>query len=173
MNSSYRKILSLALALTALLATTALADKAAPTTEDHIKGLQTMCADSQDARLARQENKSLYLRLGGYDKILELTTEIIRLHSINPAIVRTLDGVDHAGLAKHVADFMAAGTGGDVKYTGRDMRSSHAHLKLTDEDFLAAGGDVAKAMTTLGHGQDEIDEVLCILVSLKDEVVLK
>lgn len=163
----------LALSLVALLATAAFADKAAPSTEDQIHGLQTMCAETADARVARQEEESLYLRLGGYDKILELTTEIVRLHSINPAIVHTLDGVDHANLAKHVADFAAAGTGGDAKYTGRSLPASHAHLKLTDADFLAAGSDVVTAMTSMGYGENEINEFLCILVSLKDQVVFK
>lgn len=163
----------LAFSLMLILASAAWAEKAAPTTEDQIHGLQTMCAESHDARAARQEEESLYLRLGGYDKILEMTTEVVRLHSINPAIKHTLKGVDHAGLAKHVADFAAAGTGGTAKYTGRDMRSSHAHLKLTNADFLSAGGDVVTAMTSMGYGQNEIDEFLCILVSLKDQVVLK
>ncbi len=36
-----------------VLASTAWAEKGAPTTEDHIKGLQTMCSESQDARTAR------------------------------------------------------------------------------------------------------------------------
>lgn len=40
-------------------------------------------------------------------------------------------------------------------------------------DFLSAGDDIGKAMTSLGYGQNEIDEVVCILVSLKDQVVLQ
>ena len=144
-----------------------------PTTEQQIQGLETMCSESADARAQRQQENPLYKRLGGYDKILELTTEIVRLHSINPTIKHTLDGVDHASLAKHVADFTAAGTGGTTKYTGRDMVSSHVHLKLKDEHFLAAGSDVMKAMKTLGHGENETNEFVCILVSLKGQVVLK
>jgi hypothetical protein len=38
---------------------------------------------------------------------------------------------------------------------------------------MAAGGDIVKAMQTVGYGQDEIDEFVCILVSLKDQVVLE
>jgi hypothetical protein len=44
---------------------------------------------------------------------------------------------------------------------------------LTDADFLEAGGDIVKAMQTLDYGEDEINEFVCILVSLKDQVVLK
>ena len=33
--------------------------------------------------------------------------------------------------------------------------------------------DIVTAMQSMDYGQDEIDEVVCILVSLKDQVVLK
>ena len=81
--------------------------------------------------------------------------------------------VDGEHLAKQVADFMAAGTGGTETYQGRNMHGAHAHLDLTTADFLSAGGDVIKAMKNLGYAQEEIDEVVCILVSMKDQVVLK
>ena len=53
------------------------------------------------------------------------------------------------------------------------MPESHDHLELTEADFLSAGGDVIKAMETMEYGQEEIDEVVCILVSLKDRVITK
>jgi len=169
-----RILLTLALTMGLVMALPALADDGkAPSADDQMAGLEAMCAASTDARAERHTAKPLYERLGGYDRILELTTEIVRLHGVNPTIVRTLEGVDRELLAKHVADFMAAGTGGTAKYTGRDMKSSHAHLKLTNADFLAAGSDVIKAMTTLEYGQEEIDEVVCILVSLKGQVVFE
>lgn len=143
------------------------------TTAEHMSSLQMMCAGSDQARSERQAAKSLYNRLGGYDRILELTREIVRLHNQNEDIKHMFVHVEAEKLARHVADFMAAGTGGSVKYTGRDMPAAHAHLKLTDADFLSAGGDIVKAMQSMDYGQDEIDEVVCILVSLKDQVVFE
>jgi len=145
----------------------------APTVEEQMAGLQAMCSQTATARGERHAAKPLYERLGGTEKIEKLVREIIRLHSVNEQIKHTLENVDQENLAKHLVDFISAGTGGTAEYTGRSMPASHAHLKLTDADFLAAGGDVIKAMQTLGHGQEEIDEFICILVSLKDQVVLK
>ena len=162
--------------MTILLLTMAMSALALENTKEsveHMTELQGMCEGSQDARTARQAHKALYDRLGGYDRILELTTEIVRLHAINDEIKHTVFGVDHAQLAKHVADFMSAGTGGTAKYTGRDLPSSHMKMNLTDADFLSAGGDVVKAMQNMKYGQDEIDEIVCILVSLKDQVVFR
>jgi len=144
-----------------------------PSVEDKMNGLQAMCTETADAQAARQDAKSLYDRLGGYERIHALTTEIVRLHQVNPDFRLMMKYVDGEHLATSVADFMAAGTGGTEEYKGRNMRAAHAHLDFTDADFLSAGGDVAQAMKSLGYGQEEIDEVICILVSLKDQVVLK
>jgi hemoglobin len=145
----------------------------APSVAEQMNGLQGMCDASAEARTARQEARSLYDRLGGYDRILALTTELVRLHDLNPDFRLMMKYVDDEHLAKQVADFMAAGTGGTEKYLGRDMHSAHSHLDLTTADFLSAGADVMKAMQNLDYGQEEIDEVICILVSMKDLVVLQ
>jgi hemoglobin len=164
------------LLLFALLAVPLLAfagEEKAPTAEDHMNGLVEMCAASAEARAQRHTDKSLYERLGGYDRILEMTTEVVRLHTVNDQIKHTVANVDKKALAKHVADFMAAGIGGTAEYTGRDLKSSHVHLELTDADFLAAGGDIITAMRSMDYGQEEIDEVVCMFVGLKDQVVFK
>lgn len=148
-------------------------DHPASSAEEQMKGLEGMCSASAEARSARQEAKPLYDRLGGYDGILALTNEIVRLHQINPDFRLMMKYVDGEHLAKQVADFMASGTGGTETYQGRNMKAAHAHLEMTNADFLSAGGDVMTAMQNLGYGQEETDEVVCILVSMKDQVVLQ
>jgi hemoglobin len=140
---------------------------------DQMAGMQKMCSDTEAARSRRHAAEPLYNRLGGYDRIHQLTTEIVRLHNANPDINHMFEYVNSERLAKHVADFMAAGTGGSAAYTGRAMPAAHKNLHLTDADFLSAGGDIVTAMQSMDSGQNEIDEVVCILVSLKDQVVLK
>lgn len=144
-----------------------------PTVDEQMAGLAQMCADSEAARAARQAEKPLYFRLGEYDKIEELTTEIIRLHSINPDFERFWSTVDEQRLVKNVSDFVSTGTGGPKVYEGRDMPTAHAHLELSKADFLSAGGDVMLAMQNKGHGEDEIQELVCILVSMKDLVITR
>jgi hemoglobin len=141
--------------------------------DEQIAGLVKMCADSEAARMARQEAKPLYYRLGEYDKIHDLTEEIIRLHSINPDFERFWGHVDEEKLIKNVSDFVSTGTGGPKVYTGRDMSSAHAHLELSSADFLSAGGDVTQAMKNKGYGEEETQEFLCILVSMKDLVITR
>jgi hemoglobin len=138
-----------------------------------MESLVSMCNASADARSDRQAATSLYERLGGYDKIHALTTEIVRLHKVNERFRLMMRYVDGEDLATSVADFMAAGTGGTAEYKGRDIHAAHAHLEFNEGDFLSAGSDVIKAMQNLGYGQEEIDEVVCILVSMKHHVIAK
>ena len=144
-----------------------------PTVDEQMAGVVKMCADSEEARVARQVAKPLYYRLGETDKIYELTEEIVRLHSVNPDFARFWDHIDEQALIQNVTDFVSTGTGGPKVYTGRDMPSSHAHLELSKADFLSAGNDVGMAMKTMGYGEEETQEFICILVSMKDLVVTK
>jgi hemoglobin len=143
------------------------------TAAEQMAGLKAMCSDTETARAERQADQPLYERLGGYERINDWTREVVRLHHQNDAIKHMFVDTNDEALAKQVADFVAAGTGGPQTYSGLDLPSSHAGLHLTDADFLSAGGDIVTAMQTTGYGQDEIDEMLCILVSLKDQVVFE
>jgi hemoglobin len=138
-----------------------------------LAGLVTMCAESEGARVARQEAKPLYYRLGEYDKINGLVEEIIRLHSINPDFARFWGRIDEERLIKNVTDFVSTGTGGPKVYEGRDIPSAHAHLELSKADFLSAGNDVGMAMKNKGYGDEETQEFICILVSMKDLVITR
>lgn len=142
-----------------------------PSSSTAMQGLVTMCTESADAMAARQAEKPLYDRLGGYEKIHAITTEIVRLHSVNPDFRLMMKYVDDEKLAKSVADFVAAGTGGTEKYHGANMVDAHARHKFTEADFLSAGADVGLAMKNLGYGENEINEIVCILVSMKDMVI--
>jgi len=144
-----------------------------PTVEEQVNGLVEMCAATEDARAARQAEEPLYVRLGEVDGVHALTTEVIRLHSINPDFQRFWGDIDEEMLIANLDDFISTGTGGPKGYEGRDMPSAHAHLELSNADFLSAGGDVMAGMQNLGYGEEEIQEFVCILVSMKDLVITR
>lgn len=158
-------------------ATPAVAEQASPAEAeaepaDQARELEAMCAENAEAMAARQAESSLYERLGGADRIHDIVEEVVRLHGENEAIRHVLDGVDRERLVDGVAQFLAVGSGGPGEYTGRDMESAHAHLQLTNADFIAAGGDVMQAMRNKECGEEEIQEVVCALVSFRAQVVI-
>jgi hemoglobin len=146
--------------------------KAPATPDEHVAALEDMCSKNADAMAARNEKSSFYDRLGGENKIHAFTKELMRVHMENPDVAYRLQDLDLDHVANRVALFIISGTGGPEVYNGPSLPDTHRHMKLTNADFIAAGGDVIKAMQNLGYGQNEIDDMVCTLVSLRDQVVL-
>jgi len=138
---------------------------------EEIRGMESGCAATAAERQKRQAEKPLFVRLGGEEKILAFTREIVRLHRQNPEIGHYFAKSDPEVAAKHAAEFITTGTGGPAVYKGPDLRTTHARMGITNRDFVVAGKDIVQAMTNLGYGPNEIDEMVCTLVSLRDQVV--
>ncbi len=129
------------------------------------------CAEAAAEIEQRQAERSLYERLGGRDGIRTIMVEMVDVHMANPVIKPLFDGVDMDRFIENSTDFLAAGAGGDVEYTGRDVTSVHERMNLTSSLFLEAGADLETAMQNLEIGPDEQQEVMCALVGLRDLVL--
>ena len=90
---------------------------------------------------AQPAAKSLYDRLGGVYPIATVVDDFIdRLLvngtlNANPAIKEARDRVPAPGLKFHVTALVCEVTGGPCKYTGRDMKTAHAHLNITQREW--------------------------------------
>lgn len=142
-----------------------------PTASEQAAQLKSECSEAAEAIEQRQAESSLYERLGGRAGIRALTEEIVRLHLQNEEIRHVFDNVNQNRLITQVTDFMAAGYGGDTEYTGRDMVSAHAHLGISDQEFMSAGGDIGQALANLGHGEKVTQEVICSLMPFHEKIV--
>ena len=166
------KKLMLALACALIVPASALAgDEAEPTPEDIIAQMEAQCAANSEAMAARQAETSLYERMGGEEKIHEFTRELMEVHMGNDAVRPFVENIDRKKAAYRVAQFIISGTGGPSVYKGPSLEESHAHMRITNADFLNAGADVIQAMKNVGYGQDEIDEMVCTLVALRPHVI--
>lgn len=172
MSSTFSKNTLLIVTLLFLNAPALAGEPPTPTADEQLAALEARCSASAEARATRHAETPLFERLGGASKIHELTQEVMRLHTENASIAHYVEGLELEEVARRVAQFMISGTGGPSVYEGPSLTESHAHLKLTNAHFLAAGGDIMRAMANLGHEQQEIDEVLCILLSLRHAVVI-
>lgn len=144
-----------------------------PPAHESIAQIKASCREAAEEIKRRQAESSLYERLGGRERIGEVTDEIVRLHRQNEQIRTMFRGVDTDRLTTQVADWMASQYSGDAEYKGRDMISTHAHLGVTDAHFLTAGGDIKKALGNLGYGEQVTQEVICSLIPFHEQVVTK
>lgn len=117
------------------------------------------------------QKPSLYERLGGEQGLRKIVNDILEKNFSNPKIGHHFKNVDMDKLKQLVFEFFSMGIGGPHIYTGRDMRSAHAHLGISQRDFSLGNDDVSEALKENGVSKAEIDEVIGILNSMKGDVV--
>lgn len=115
--------------------------------------------------------KNLYDRLGGKPALNAVVGELWAVASadtrINSRFAHTNPGVFGAQLV----DFLCQASGGPCKYTGRDMKSAHTGMMLTEAEFNALAEDTIKALDKFKVPAKEKDEVIGLLGSLKSDVI--
>ena len=120
---------------------------------------------------AAAQDDSLYARLGARPGIEAIVEDIWANHISNPLINKRYADSDPAEVKRLVTEMCCAGFGGPETYTGRDMITAHKGMNINDTEFVAVCDDVLSALDKNNVGQREKDEILCILYSLKNEVV--
>ena len=141
--------------------------------EEQAASAVKMCSDNASAIAQRQASESLYSRLGERSGIESFSTKLYTAHRANADIGHFFKNVPEKFFIKNVTDFISVNSGGGGVYTQRDMTTVHKDLGITLGDFLIAGGDVQSVLVDMGHGENEIQEVICFLVSLAPTVVTK
>ena len=68
-------------------------------------------------------------------------------------------------------EFLSAAFGSPVKWTGLDMRTAHADMKLTEVEFNAVAENLQKTLEEMKVPKDLIDQVMTIAASTKDAVL--
>jgi hemoglobin len=114
---------------------------------------------------------SLYDRLGGSDRIRTIMNDTVDLHLKNPLVSPRFQNHDIAKLKQLAYEFFCMGSGGPEPYTGRDMRTTHAGMNISEQEFIAVVDDIVAAMDKNGVGAAEKGEVIAILYSLKGDVI--
>ena len=114
---------------------------------------------------------SLYDRLGKRPGIEAIVASIWDNHVTNPLINKRYADSDPTEVKRLVTELCCAGFGGPETYTGKDMLAAHKGMNINDTEFVAVCDDVLKALDQNNVGQREKDEILCILYSMKNEVV--
>ena len=66
---------------------------------------------------------------------------------------------------------MTMAFGGPNAYTGKDMREAHKHMNLTEEHFMAVAENLIGALQELDVPQEDIDAVIAICLTVKDDVL--
>jgi len=140
------------------------------------KTLFLTCLVSLFVSTAYSQEQSLYKRLGGYDAISAVTDDFIIRLATNKDLSRFFVGLsdDSKGKVKsHIVNLICVKTGGPCVYTGRDMKTSHKGLGITENDWSTMAKLFVETLNKFKVPQKEQDELLAIVATTKKDIVEK
>ena len=124
------------------------------------------------------EKPPLYDRLGGVYSIATVVDDFIdrimidpRLNA-NPRVDEAHHRVPPAGFKYLVTEMVCWATGGPQKYTGKSMVDSHAHLKITAEEWEAFLDDFQQTLDKFAVPTEEQAELKAIVNSTRPDIVV-
>ena len=118
--------------------------------------------------------KSLYERLGGYNALAAVVDEFMKRLAEDKQLQRFLVGLSDDSkrrLRQHLLNQFCQATGGPCIYTGREMKTVHTGLKITESDWDIAAKALVETLDKFKVPKKEKDELVNFVISLKKEIV--
>jgi len=138
-------------------------------------GLLLLCSILATTALAADApQKSLYVRLGGYDALAAVTDDFLGRLATDKNLSRFFAGHSKNSLGKIrqlVVDQLCAATGGPCVYIGRDLKTAHQGLGITEADWNATVGHLTATLDKFKVPEKEKNEVLGAISSFKNDIV--
>jgi hemoglobin len=126
------------------------------------------------APAAVAEDETLYQRLGGYDAIAAVTDDFLaRLMEDEEFAVFFVGMSDDTvkRVRQEVVEFFCQATGGPCNYTGRDMKTSHAGLGITADQWQKSLVFFAASMNKFNVPEDVQAELAAAVGPLEKDIV--
>jgi len=117
---------------------------------------------------------TLYERLGGYDAISAVANDLLSRLQADSQLARFWQNRGEDGVRREkqlLIDFLCSSAGGPLYYTGRDMKTSHKGMKISERDWSAFLGHLNATLEALKVPQAERDEVIAFVQSTKRDIV--
>lgn len=120
------------------------------------------------------EKQSLYERLGSYGGIVAIIDNLLPRAQKDNQLGRFWKNRGRDGLVRErqlLIDYLCASTGGPRLYTGRDMRTTHAGMNISEEDWSAFIGHAGETLAFLQIPPQECHEFSAIVIGLKNDIL--
>ena len=114
---------------------------------------------------------TLYDRLGGAAAIDAALALMFDKLLADPRLAPYFEKVNVARHFGKVSTFVCAALGGPQVYLGKDMRTAHARLSISADEFGRVAGHLGAALDELGVPDDLAAELLAVVGSLAPAVV--
>jgi hemoglobin len=119
-------------------------------------------------------DKVLYERLGGYDAISAVANDLLPRLKADSRLARFWEHRGEDGVEREkqlLIDFLCSSSGGPMYYTGRDMRTSHKGMRISEDDWAAFLRHLDATLDAFQVPQGERHEVVAFIQSTKPDIV--
>ena len=120
---------------------------------------------------AAAQQKSLYERLGGQPAITAVVDQFVANVAADKRINTFFANADIPGLKGKLVDQVCQASGGPCTYTGKDMKTVHQGMGITEADFNALVEDLTSALDQFKVPDQEKNELLNLLAPMKGDIV--
>jgi hemoglobin len=125
-------------------------------------------------------SKTPWDRLGGEAGVARVVDDFVETAALDPKVNFDRNGKyplpeeKIKRLKKLLVELISANTGGPVKeYTGKDMKTAHEGMGITDAQFDALAADLKKALKKNGAKDEDAKALLDIVEKTRKEIVEK
>ena len=158
--------------------------------EKGAKKARTAEGGSNDTKPAQAEAKlALFDRLGGEKGLAAIIDDFVPRALADPRVNWQRRDVKRGGLfrrsqeawnpnpdnvatlKKHLVQFLALTTGGPAQYDGKEIKSGHDDMRITNPEFDAVIGDLKATLDKLQIPNREQKELLAIIESTRPQIV--
>jgi len=124
------------------------------------------------------KEKSLYERLGGKKAIVAVVDEFVGRvaadNRINGFFKETASDPNRLATFKgKLVDQICQASGGPCKYSGKDMKSAHQGMGISEADFNALVEDLVGALDKFKVAPEDKQTLLGVLGPMKKDIVEK
>lgn len=116
---------------------------------------------------------TLYERLGGQPAINAVVDDFVANVAADKRINPFFAHANVPRLKRLLAEQICAGTGGPCTYTGKDMKTVHAGMGITDAQFNALVEDLVKSLDKFKVPAKEQQELLAVLGPMRTDIVTR
>jgi hemoglobin len=152
------------------------AKKPADTKPEDKKPVDSKPADKKPAD-TKPAAATLWDRLGGKNNVKKVVDDFVAAAAMDPKVDFTrggkykLDAAASAHLKELLIELISDVSGGPQRYSGRDMKTVHKGMGITDAEFDATAGHLKAALKKNGASDDAISAVLKVVEGTRKDIV--
>ena len=159
--------------------------------EKHVKKATPAAGGTADQGAQAEGKLALFDRLGGEKGITAIVEDFTPRVMADPRVDWDRSGSAKKGLffrqtsapqwnptpgnvatlKKHLVQFLSLATGGPSRYEGKEIKSVHANMSISNPEFDAVVGDLKVSLDRLQIPNKEQKELLAIVESTRPEIV--